>query len=71
MGAIETVLILFIAARPLLIEVVKSINVWLKERKPKATVKITDKETGQSFEMSLENVKDIDKTIDKIVSKIK
>jgi glutathione synthase/RimK-type ligase-like ATP-grasp enzyme len=71
MGAIETALLLFIAARPLLIEVIKSVNVWIQERKPKASVKITDKDTGEKFELNVENTKDIDEIIKKIVGKIK
>jgi glutathione synthase/RimK-type ligase-like ATP-grasp enzyme len=66
-GFIETALVLTVIARPVLIELVKSLSIWFTERKPKASVKITNAE-GKTIEFSGENLPNLEKTIEKLIS---
>jgi len=66
-GFIETALVLTVIARPVLIELVKSLSTWFAERKPKASIKITNAE-GKTIEFSGENLPNLEKTIEKLIS---
>lgn len=70
MGDVETILALLFIARPILVEAIKSINVWVKERKPKAKIKLIDYEEEKEFELDLENIKNTDETLKKIIKKL-
>ena len=65
MGVLDISLLILITMQPILIEVLKALRVWILSRKPKASLKFKDKDTGTTLVINLGNLNDIDKLIAK------